>query len=162
RGKAVTRRDKVLMLDARSVYRKVSRKINDFSPEHLHNLSAIVWLYRGLRGRFLGLVRDYFARICTESSAIQPALKSFEAPLDDLCSRFETLSEVVEKDNDIDVERREAVNDSVAELREAAALYKKDAGRLCESLSTFVAKYATGMATDNKAQHAARKVFEPI
>ena len=35
------------MLDARNVYRKVTRKIYDFSPEQMHNLAAIVWLYRG-------------------------------------------------------------------------------------------------------------------
>jgi len=34
------------MLDARGVYRKVTRKIFDFSPEQLQNLLSIVWLYR--------------------------------------------------------------------------------------------------------------------
>ena len=50
--------DKVLMLDARNVYRKVTRKIYDFSPEQMQNLAAIVWLYRGQRERFLGLVNQ--------------------------------------------------------------------------------------------------------
>jgi len=40
-------RDKVLMIDARNVYRKVTRKIYDFSPEQQQKLLAIVWLYRG-------------------------------------------------------------------------------------------------------------------
>ena len=35
RAKPAERRDKVLMLDARNVYRKVTRKINDFSPEQM-------------------------------------------------------------------------------------------------------------------------------
>jgi type I restriction enzyme M protein len=47
RAKPAERRDKVLMLDARNVYRKVTRKIYDFSPEQMQNLAAIVWLYRG-------------------------------------------------------------------------------------------------------------------
>ena len=46
KGKPAERRDTVLMLDARTVYRKVTRKIYDFSPEQLANLTAIVWLYR--------------------------------------------------------------------------------------------------------------------
>jgi type I restriction enzyme M protein len=50
---------KVLMLDARSVYRKVTRKIYDFSPEQLRNLTSIVWLYRGQGDRFLALVADH-------------------------------------------------------------------------------------------------------
>ena len=40
------------MLDARNVYRKVTRKIYDFSPEQMQNLSAIVWLYRGHENAF--------------------------------------------------------------------------------------------------------------
>src|SRR5512147_148255 len=61
RAKPPERKDKVLMLDARNVYRKVTRKIFDFSPEQMRNLSAVVWLYRGQRERFLGLVEDYLA-----------------------------------------------------------------------------------------------------
>ncbi len=57
RAKPPARKDKVLMLDARNVFRKVTRKINDFSPEQMQNLAAIVWLYRGQRERFLRLVR---------------------------------------------------------------------------------------------------------
>ncbi len=39
--------DTVLMLDARKIYRKVTSKVNDFSPEQLQNLICIVNLYRG-------------------------------------------------------------------------------------------------------------------
>ena len=39
-----TRRDQVLMLDARNIYRKVTRAIFDFSPEQQKNIAAIVWL----------------------------------------------------------------------------------------------------------------------
>jgi type I restriction enzyme M protein len=47
KGKPAERRDQVLMLDARNIYRKVTRKIYDFSPEQLQNLAAVIWLYRG-------------------------------------------------------------------------------------------------------------------
>ncbi len=67
RAKPAERRDKVLMLDARNVYRKVTRKIYDFSPEQMQNLAAIVWLYRGQQERFLGLVKDYLGRVCAIS-----------------------------------------------------------------------------------------------
>ena len=46
RAKPPERRDKVLMLDARNVYRKVTRKIYDFSPAQMHNLAALVHKYR--------------------------------------------------------------------------------------------------------------------
>lgn len=47
RGKKKTNRDKILMIDARHVYRKVNTTINDFSPEQLEGLTAIMKLYRG-------------------------------------------------------------------------------------------------------------------
>ena len=67
RAKPAERQDKVLMLDARNIYRKVTRKIYDFSPEQLQNLAAIVWLYRGQRDRFLALVQDYLGRTLRRS-----------------------------------------------------------------------------------------------
>ena len=52
-------KDRVLMIDARNVYRKVTRKINDFSPEQEQNLLAIVWLYRGETKRYKELLAYY-------------------------------------------------------------------------------------------------------
>jgi type I restriction enzyme M protein len=66
RAKPGLHRDKVLMIDARNVYRKVTRKIYDFSPEQLQNLLSIFWLYRGEERRFLDLVADYLTRTLTE------------------------------------------------------------------------------------------------
>lgn len=59
KGKPDALRDKVLMLDARNIFRKVTRKIYDFSPEQLKNLTAIVWLYRGQSDRFAALLEEY-------------------------------------------------------------------------------------------------------
>ena len=69
RAKPEEYRGKVLMIDARNVYRKVTRKIYDFSPEQQRNVLAIVWLYRGQKDRFLGLVSDYCSRMLTDASA---------------------------------------------------------------------------------------------
>lgn len=57
------------MIDARNVYRKVTRKIYDFSPEQRQNLLAIVWLYRGQQDRFLDLVTGYLLRTIEEADA---------------------------------------------------------------------------------------------
>lgn len=61
RSKPQEHKDKVLMLDARNVYRKVTRKIYDFSPEQLANLTSIVWLYRGEQERFIELVQKHIS-----------------------------------------------------------------------------------------------------
>ena len=51
--------DKVLMLDARKIYRKVTSKVNDFSDEQLQNLICIVNLYRGNNNKFETTVNGY-------------------------------------------------------------------------------------------------------
>lgn len=53
------KKDKVLMLDARKIYRKVTSKVNDFSPEQLQNLICIVNLYRGNTNKFESTVKNY-------------------------------------------------------------------------------------------------------
>jgi len=68
RNKPEAHRDKVLMIDARNIYRKVTRKIYDFSPEQQQNLLAIVWLYRGQTGMYLDLVSGYCRRTLDEGT----------------------------------------------------------------------------------------------
>ena len=69
RGRPEIMRDRVLMIDARSIYRKVTRKIYDFSPEQLANISAIVWLYRGETKRFLELLSEHLGKVVDEAQA---------------------------------------------------------------------------------------------
>ncbi|MFB3826471.1 MAG: N-6 DNA methylase [Bryobacteraceae bacterium] len=77
RGKPEERRDQVLMIDARNIYRKVTRKIYDFTPEQLANLTAIVWLYRKQSERFVGLVQQYLDQTIAEAAAIANPAAAF-------------------------------------------------------------------------------------
>ncbi len=70
RNKPEAHKDKVLMIDARNIYRKVTRKIYDFSPEQQQNLLAIVWLYRGQTERYLQLVSGYSAASLDEAQPV--------------------------------------------------------------------------------------------
>ena len=161
RAKPPERRDKVLMLDARSVYRKVTRKIYDFSPEQMHNLAAIVWLHRGQQKRFLGLVKDYVGRICAESAAVPGMLALFEITLADLHGRFDALAKATAKHADLDADKKQSLDNAVTELREAATLYEADAKKLLVGLTAFGQKYAKALPDKNDAQHAAWKAFHP-
>lgn len=67
-------KDKVLMIDARPIYRKVTRKVFDFTPQQQQNLASIVWLYRGQQDRFLELVESH------QDHSIEAAEESF-API---------------------------------------------------------------------------------
>ena len=75
------RADRVLMLDARNTYRKVSRAIYDFAPEQQKNIAAIVWLHRGQSDRFLKLVEGYLARGIAEGRATHEPLAVLEDAL---------------------------------------------------------------------------------
>jgi type I restriction enzyme M protein len=161
RAKPAARRDKVLMLDARNVYRKVTRKIYDFSPEQMQNLAAIIWLYRAQQPRFLALVKSYLGRVCLESAAIPGALAPFATTLADLRARFDALGKGAAKHADMDTNKKQALVDAVTELREAATLYEVDAKKLLASLAGFGRKYAKTLPEKNDAQHAARKAFDP-
>ncbi len=47
KGRASTRKDSVLFLDARHIYRQIDRAHRDFLPEHIEFFGNIVRLYRG-------------------------------------------------------------------------------------------------------------------
>jgi type I restriction enzyme M protein len=99
RAKPQTHRDKVLMIDARNVYRKVTRKIFDFSPEQEQNLLAIVWLYRGETGRYLDLVAGYCQRMLAEGAAcfaMQDDEGETVEPLPEFVSALATLRRSIE------------------------------------------------------------------
>jgi len=70
--------DKVLMLDARKIYRKVTSKVNDFSPEQLQNLICIVNLYRGNTQKFESTVKTYLqtaADLAKETAEVSTELQ---------------------------------------------------------------------------------------
>ncbi len=71
-------KDKVLMLDARKIYRKVTSKVNDFSPEQLQSLISIVNLYRGKTDKFKTTVKTYLetaASLAKETAEITAELQ---------------------------------------------------------------------------------------
>lgn len=99
-------KDKVLMLDARNVYRKVTRKIYDFSPEQQQNLTAVVWLYRGEGERFVELVQQYIdksifeARSCEKSEALAcEPVPDFITQLAKLSQAFQPFMNKLEQDS---------------------------------------------------------------
>ncbi len=143
RGKPDERRDSVLMLDARQVFRKVTRKIYDFSPEQLADLTAVVWLYRGQHARFEALVAQHLGHAlqaalgCWRDDGAEPACE----PLDDFARALQALRTLLQPF----VARLPADGEHAAVLAEYAAA-GTDPLAAIESL-----RRATG---DLAAQHA--------
>ena len=146
------RADHMLMLDARNIYRKISRAICDFAPEQQKNIAAIVWLYRGQSDRFLKLVESYLAQGVVEGQATAEPLEIFEKGLDkliDLAKPFAT-----EKHNP------NPLAETWEELTSAQPTLSADIEALAAEVAVRAANWNEGgndKARDNVALHAARK-----
>jgi|SRR4051812_8403232 type I restriction enzyme M protein len=176
RGKPAERKDKVLMIDARNVYRKVTRKIYDFSPEQLANLTAIVWLYRGQQQRFLDLVRSYFEQCYRELALAPSSLKKFDSDLGMLLEPLELFAKATAERRAVagravlsSDERATATSppasaggSALAELKQSLAAYHTDRAALIAAAEDFCLRHCKPMPSTNDAQHTARKVLDGL
>lgn len=175
KGKPEAMREKVLMLDARNVYRKVNRKVYDFTPEQLKNLTSIIWLYRGQNERFLKLVHSYLQTVLTESAGIEAKLKEFDEKQTALSDVLKRLAPEVEpkqksffeKEDQTDeeqsyLEKAELFLSTLNELKEAEGFYKSDSSVLLKEIAEYQSKYNAVSQSDNAAQHEAQEAFAPI
>ena len=146
------RADRVLMLDARNVYRKVSRAIYDFSPEQQKNIAAIVWLYRGQSDRFLHLVESYLEQAVAEGQATAEPLGTFEKTLGKLIDLAEPFA-TGKRDPD-------PLTGTWEELTSAQTALSADIGAFADEAAARAADWnegGNGRARDNAALHAARE-----
>ncbi|MDI6790189.1 MAG: N-6 DNA methylase [Thermodesulfobacteriota bacterium] len=112
KSKPAELKDKVLMIDARNIFRKVTRKIYDFSPEQLQNILSIIWLHRGETERFQDLVVNYISATLNEAvQSIAPAL-AYETVFAKLNKELQPFLATLPKDG----KQAETVN-PVRELR---------------------------------------------
>ncbi len=156
RAKLEANRDKVLMIDARSIYRKVTRKIYDFSPEQEQNLIAIVWLYRGEIWRYLDLVAGYCLRMLAEGAAcfsmkdddgetVEP-ITGFIGALTSLRSSVEPFLKTLAKDA--------PHTEPLKELDEAIQLFRADVETFQQIVSEQRAAWETQKNTNGELKKA--------
>ncbi|RZB36134.1 MAG: type I restriction enzyme M protein [Desulfobacteraceae bacterium Eth-SRB2] len=158
RGKPEAHRSKVLMIDARNIFRKVTRKIYNFSPEQEQNLLAMVWLYRGQADKYLNLVAGYCRRILDEGAGyfiaqndngdpIEP-LPSFINSLDTLRNALQAFLNTLSKDA--------AHADVLKEIDEAMPVFKSDVRAFRKTVAkqqSVWKKQKTGNGQLKKAVH---------
>ena len=146
------RRDQVLMLDARTIYRQVTRSTFDFSPEQQKNLAAIVWLYRGQLERFLSLVEGYLGQAVFEGQSTAEPLSAFAEALGKLIDLAEPfVSEP--RDPDPLVETWEELNSTDATLSDEIEAFSAELA----TQATDRDQGGNGAALDNVSLHAMRE-----
>jgi type I restriction enzyme M protein len=91
-------KNKVLMIDARNIFRKVTKKIYDFSPEQVQNILSIIWLYRGDSKRFHGLVVNYISAMLNEAVQSIASASDYEIIFAKLNKELQQLLATLPKD----------------------------------------------------------------
>jgi len=162
KGKPKEMLDKVLMIDARNIHRKVTRKIFDFSPEQLKNISAIVWLYRGKTDRYLALVKEYLSCAIVECAPVPEKLAAFGGSLESVKSSIDAFSRVAKKNRKLDPEKKKLLMETMKEWKQAEALYSKDKVDLLKRIGEYRKKRGNSVPDKNSAQHKASQAFDPI
>jgi type I restriction enzyme M protein len=147
------RRDDVLMLDARQIFRKVSRSVCDFSPEQQKNIAAIVWLYRGQQDRFLKLVESYLVQAVELGTKAQKPLEAYEEALGKLVGLMELFAKVKRKDDPL--------REPWAELTSAQATLTADI-KVCGMEEATQAKAWVEANRDTAGLNAARVALHPL
>ncbi len=148
------RADHVLMLDARNIFRKVSRSLCDFSPEQQKNIAAIIWLYRGQSDRFLRLVESYLSEAVALGQAAEEPLTAFSQSLGKLIGLIKPFAA---KARDPD-----PLAESWKELTAADAMEKTDREAFIKDAKGQAATWAKGKDRDNTALHKSRRALQPI
>ncbi len=90
-------KNKVLMIDARNTYRMVTRRVYDFAPEQLKNITSIVWLYRGENKKYLSLVEEYFKTMLSNSGHIGSKINDYLSVVSESDGKAESINQLKEE-----------------------------------------------------------------
>ena len=149
KGKVKTdRKDKILFIDARNVYRQIDRAHREWTEEQQQNLAAIVRLYRGETDRYLELINRYLQQAGESLQAILPRRKALEAQLETVADGLKKYAEGAK--GKLTPAKRKKLDEE--EFFNKLANFKKaEAQRLTEAIKPLKHALAETPA-DNKAQ----------
>jgi len=160
RAKPEAHRDNVLMIDVRNIFRKVTRKINDFSPEQEQNILAIIWLYREETQKYLDLVAGYCRRMLREGvgccstldedgHSVEP-VPGFISSLDNLCAAIKPFLDTMPA--------AAAHAETLKELNSERIAFKSD----IEAFKTAICEQEAIWKTQNTTNGALKKAVERL
>lgn len=162
KGKPKDMLDKVLMIDARNIFRKYqdSRRIFEFSPEQLKNITAIVWLYRNQSDKYLSLIKEYLESVCSESILIEDQVNGFGEKINLIIELLKNFDAVLKSKDDVDSEKKQIYSDAINEIEETLKLYNADRDKLFGEVKIFNSKYNNKIPSLNKEQIKTNAEFD--
>ncbi|HEL5320803.1 TPA: N-6 DNA methylase [Stenotrophomonas maltophilia] len=167
KGKPESRKDTVLMLDARNVYTVVSARSHVFSEEQLANLNAVVWLYRGQGDRFAALVSRYQQHADGWLKVLPERLKADTAAIESLARHLTVFAKdatLTELNDGVDDEARidEATLETFREELDAAREGGKDIGQAVADLEAAVTIACKAIAKARSEKLASVKAAQAV
>ena len=162
KGKPKQRLDRVLMIDARAIHRKVTRVINDFSPEQLQNISSIVWLHRGEADRFLALVRSYLMQSNETAVALKGPLSRFVVSMGEFAQLLDAFGKSLSDRNGEDAEAVAEYKATLTELAETWKTFQDGNASTIKAIDAHTKLIGSAKLGTNEQQHDAHDRFEPV
>jgi type I restriction enzyme M protein len=94
------RKDKILFIDARNVYRQIDRAHREWSEENVQNLSTITRLYHGETNRYLELISKYISNFKESILGVNELFEAYKNDFDTLLNSLKTYDEVTASKRD--------------------------------------------------------------
>jgi len=164
KGKPKEMLDKILMIDARNIYRRYqdSRRIFEFSLEQLKNITAIVWLYRGESEKYINLIKEYLSSLVSESLLVENKINDYNSHLSKLNAKVNAFYKVIEKNKVFEKDKIEVFKNKLDELKEINELYEKEFSKFFNSLKKYLEKYENNIPEDNTTQIKMNTAFNSL
>ncbi len=154
-GLGVRTKDTVLMLDARKIYRKVTSKLNDFSPEQLQNLICIVNLYRGKTKKFEETVKKYLETSSNLAKETAEATDELQKQLQKVFKIVSDFDAKYTKENKEAKAFADALN-----IEETASIYQQQ-NELIEAVTLSLSKGKTNIEVLESIAHLCKALRKP-
>ena len=87
------RKDKILFIDARNVYRQIDRAHREWTEEQQQNLATIVRLYRGETDRFLELINKYLNEASKALESVNESRAELLATIQTISNKLKTYAD---------------------------------------------------------------------
>lgn len=145
KSKPESRKDKVLMLDARNVFTVVSAKSHIFSESQLEALNALVWLYREEHDKYQNLLRRYINTMLETIEQMPAVYKNYlksSKTVVDYVAKFATNTSITVL-NKLSKKEQEAEEKPTPITAEQLASLKASAVKAQQGLTLELAEDAT-------------------
>lgn len=94
------RKDKILFIDARNVYKQIDRAHREWSEENVQNLATITRLYHGETNRYLELISKYISNFKESITGIEQLFDSYKISYDTLVDSLQTYEKTTASKRD--------------------------------------------------------------